>query len=252
VRSRGLLLVLVSSIAAPACAPRLELGSDLIWAAHHESGDLSEWTAQGKGGSSADAPDTSLAVSTDHAHGGRYAVKLSNAAVSSYEEVRLWRTDQFPQAAYYSAWYYLPRAYQTTADWTIMQLRAPLATDPTTISQLLDVDLRSLPSGDLIVSVYDHRPQYLRAATPDPAVPVPIGAWFQLQAYFDYSAGADGRFAVWLDGQPLYDLSRPFNLSGTVYFSVCSVSQALSPTDSTIYVDDAAVSLTPVGLDPAL
>ena len=241
-----LLLLLVSSIAAPACAPRLDLGSDLLWMAGHEGGDLGEWTAGSKGGSSADAPDTSIAVSTDPAHSGRYAVKLSNAAVSSYEEVRLWRTDQFPQAAYYSAWYFLPRAYQTTDDWTIMQLRAPLPSDPTTISLLLDVDLRSLPAGDLILSVYDHRPQYLRAATPDPAVTVPIGSWFQVQAYFDYSSGADGRFALWLNGQLLYDLPRSFNVAGTVYFSVCSVSQALSPTDSALYVDDAAVSLTPV------
>jgi hypothetical protein len=247
-RSLAGLLPLVCSFAAPACAPRLDLGSDILWVAHHEGGDLGEWSAAGKGGGSADAPDTSLAVSTEHAHGGRYAVKLSNAAVSSYEEVRLWRTDQFPQAAYYSAWYYLPRAYQTTDDWTIMQLRAPVPADPSTISLLLDVDLRSLPSGDLILSVYDHRPQYLRAATPDPAVLVPIGAWFQVQAYFDYSSGDDGRFALWLDGQLLYDLPRPFNIGNTVYFSVCSVSQALSPTDSAIYVDDAAVSLTPVGL----
>src|SRR5205814_1269328 len=100
---------------------------------------------------------------------------------------------------------------------------------------LLDVDLRSLPSGDLILSVYDHRQQYLRAATPDPAVPVPIGAWFQVQAFFDYSSGSDGRFALWLNDRMLYDLQRPFNLSGTVYFSVCSVGEGLSPTDSTLY-----------------
>ncbi len=251
-RFRGLLFWLCSALAAAGCAPRLDLGSDLLWAARHETGDLSEWTAAGKGGSAADAPDTSIAVSTDHAHSGKYAVKLSNAAVSTYEEVRLWRTDQFPQAAYYSAWYYLPRAYQTTDDWTILQLRAPVPGDPTTISLLLDVDLRSLPDGDLILSVYDHRPQYLRAATPDPAVLVPIAAWFQVQAFFDDSSGADGRFALWLNGQLLYDLPRPFNLSGTVYFSVCSVSQALSPADSAIYVDDASVSLTPVALDATL
>jgi len=252
VRFRGLLLWLFSALATTACAPRLDLGSNLLWVARHEAGDLAEWTADGKGGSSADAPDTSIAVSTEHAHSGNHAVKLSNAAVSSYEEVRLWRTDQFPQAAYYSAWYYLPRAYQTTDDWTIMQLRAPVPGDPTTISLLLDVDLRSLPDGDLILSVYDHRPQYLRAATPDPAIPVPVGDWFQVQAYLDDSSGADGRFALWLNGQLLYDLPRAFNLSGTVYFSVCSVSQALSPTDSAIYVDDASVSLTPVALDATL
>jgi len=234
------------------CGPRLELGSDLLWSARHETGDLSEWTADMKGGSAADMPDTSIALSTEHAHGGRYAVKLTNAAVSNYEQVRLWRADQYPQAAYYSAWFYLPRAYETMNDWTIMQLRNPLSTDSTTISLLLDIDLRSLPNGDMIVSVYDHRQEYLRAATPDPAVPVPIGAWFQLQAFFDYSARSDGRFALWLNGRLLYDLPRAFDVNGTVYFTVCSVSQALSPTDSILYVDDATVSLTGVGADAEL
>jgi hypothetical protein len=246
------LLLLSLLIIAPACAPRLQLGSDLLWSARHESGDLGEWSNDMKGGSSADAPDTSLQLSTDFAHSGKYSVKLANAAVSNYEEVRLWRTDQYPQSAYYSAWFYLPRAYQTTDDWTILQLRNPLPSDPTTISQLLDVDLRSLPSGDLILSVYDHRPDYLRAATPDPAVPVPIGEWFQVQAFFDTSSGSDGRLALWLNDHLLYDLRRPFNLGGTVYFSVCSVGHALSPSDSTIYADDAAVSLTHVGPDAEL
>lgn len=237
---------------ATACAPRLDLASDLLWAARHETGDLTEWSADMKGDTSADAPDTSIGVSTDYAHSGRYAVKLANAAVSDYEEVRLWRIDQYPRAAYYSVWFYLPRAYQTTDDWTIMQLRVPVATDPTTISLLLDVDLRSLPSGDLILSVYDHRPEYLRAATPDPAVPVPIGAWFQVQALFDDSSGSDGRFVLWMGDHLLYDLRRPFTAPGSVYFSVCSVSHALSPTDSAIYIDDAAVSLTRVGADADL
>jgi len=247
---RFLLLWLL--VAACGCDPRLQLGSDLLWSARHETGGLGEWTDDMKGGAAADAPDTSFEVSTDFAHSGTYAVKLANAAVSNYEEVRLWRTDQYPQAAYYSAWFYLPRAYQTTDDWTIMQVRNPLPSDPTTISLLLDVDLRSLPGGDLILSVYDHRGDYLRAATPDPAVSVPVNEWFQVQAFFDYSSGGDGRFALWLNDRLLYDLRRPFNVGGTVYFSVCNVGHALSPTDSAIYVDDAAVSLTRVGPDAEL
>jgi hypothetical protein len=240
-------------VVTPACTARLNLGSDLLWAAHHETGDLSEWTDDGKGGVSTPTTEISVTISADYAHSGKYAVKLSNAAVSDYEDARLWRTEQYPQAAYYSAWYFLPRGYQTTNDWTIMQLRVPPAADGGAVSLLLDVDLRSLPGGNSILSVYDHRPQYLRSATPDPAVPVPIGSWFQVQAFFDYSSGPDGRFVLWLDNHLLYDLQRPFNLpDGAVYFSVCSVSKALSPPDSVIYADDAAVSLTRVGLDSAL
>ena len=36
-----------------------------------------------------------------------------------YEDAHLWRQDDYPVSAYYSAWFYLPRAYQTTADWSI-------------------------------------------------------------------------------------------------------------------------------------
>ncbi|HVT06631.1 MAG TPA: heparin lyase I family protein [Polyangia bacterium] len=249
----SLFFVASALVAGAACSPRLNLGSDLLWAAHHETGDLKEWTGDQKGGASGPTPYTSVNISTDYAHGGKYAVKLSNAAISDYEEARLWRNDQYPQSAFYSAWYYLPRGYQTTNDWTIMQLRVPPTVDGGSLSQLLDVDLRSLPGGTLILSVYDHRPQYLRAATPDPAVTVPIGRWFQVQALFDDSSGPDGRFVLWLDDQVLYDLQRPFNVpEGIVYFSVCSVSEALSPPDSAIYVDDATVSLTRVGPDAAL
>jgi hypothetical protein len=240
-------VVVLVAAGTPACAPRLDLGSEFLWSAQHETGDLSEWLEGGKGGSSADLPDTSLAVSTDFAHGGKYSVKLSNAAVADYKTVRLWRQDSYPEEAYYSAWYYLPQAYVTTDDWTIMQIRAPVPGDPTVVSQFMDVDLRSLPGGDLIVTVFDHRPQYLRAPTPDPAVPVPLGAWFQIVVYFRNVADDRGRFTLWLDGQLLYDLRRPSGFNQTVYFTPCSVSADLAPAASVLYVDDASVSVGQVG-----
>jgi hypothetical protein len=246
----GARLVAVAALgtaAAPACARRLDLGSEFLWSAQHETGDLSEWLLDGKGGSAADMPDTAIAVSTDFAHSGQYSVKLSNAAVSDYEAVRLWRSDDYPEEAYYSAWYYLPRASRTTNDWTIMQIRAPVPGDPTVISLFLDVDLRSLPGGDMILTVFDHRPQFLRAATPDPAVPVPIGSWFQIETFFRNATDDTGRFMVWQNGQLLYDLHRPSGFNQTVYFTPCSVSENLSPTDSVIYLDDAAVSVERVG-----
>jgi polysaccharide lyase-like protein len=235
-------------LAAAGCAPRLQLGSEVLWSADHETGDLSQWSRGGKGGSSAEKPDTAIAVSTEFAHSGRYSVKLSNGAVSSYETARLWREDSYPETAYYSAWYYLPRAYQTTNDWTVMQIRAPVGSNPSTISLFTDIDIRSLPGGQLILSVFDHRAEYLRAATPDPVVPLPVGAWFHIEVLFRNAVDDTGRLTLWQDGQLLYDLQRPSGItSSIVYFTVCSISQDLSPTDSVLYVDDAAVSLTKVG-----
>ncbi len=246
---RCALALLAVALGTPACNSRLNLGSSILWSARHETGDLSEWTQGGKGGTSADAPDTSLEISTDVAHSGRYAVKLTNGAVSMYEDAHLWRVDDYPVDAYYSAWFYVPRAYQTTADWSIVQFQVPTA-DASVVGQLLDIDLRSLPDGDLILSVYDHRGAYLRAPTPDPAIPVPIGQWFQIETYYRNAADDTGEVAVWLDGQLNYDLRRPFDANGTVYWTVGSKTYGLSPAESVIYVDDAAVSLarvTPTG-----
>ena len=249
---RCALALLAVALGAPACNARLNLGNSVLWSARHETGDLGEWTQGGLGGTAADMPDAALAISTDVAHGGRYSVKLTNGAVSTYEDAHLWREDDYPVSAYYSAWFYLPRAYQTTADWSIMQFQVPSGaptTDASVVGQLLDVDLRSLPDGDLILSVYDHRAAYLRTATPDPAIPVPIGRWFQIEAYYRNAADDTGEVAIWLNGQLNYDLHRPFGQS-PVYWTVCSKTYGLSPAESIIYVDDAAVSLarvTPTG-----
>jgi Polysaccharide lyase len=243
---RSALALLAVALAAPACNSRLNLGSSILWSARHETGDLSEWRQGGKGGSEDDPPDTLLGISTDVAHSGRYSVKLTNGAVAMYQDANLWRQDDYPVDAYYSAWFYLPRAYQTTADWSIVQFQVP-PVDGGAIGQLLDIDLRSLPDGDLILSVYDHRAAYLRTPTPDPAMPVPIGQWFQIETYYRNAPDDTGEVAIWLDGQLNYDLHRPFGASSTVYWTVCSKTYGLSPAESVIYVDDAAVSLARVG-----
>jgi hypothetical protein len=244
--SRTAPLALLAVLALPACNPRLNLGNGILWSARHETGDLSEWTAAGKGDTEADMPDTSLAVSTDFAHTGRYSVKLTNGAVSMSESAHLWRQDDYPAEAYYSAWFYLPRAYQTTADWSLVQFQVPPSADGGPIGQLLDIDLRSLPNGDLILSVYDHRPAYLRSPTPDPAILVPVGQWFQIETFYRNLDDDTGQLTVWLDGQLNYDLHRPFGANSAVYWTVSSKTYGLSPAESVIYIDDAAVSLTRV------
>ena len=132
------------------------------------------------------------------AHSGKYSVKLTNGAVGAVHTARLWHQGNFPKEAFYSVWYYLPRAYQTKVDWTILQFRTP-TDDPTVISQFLDVDLRSLPGGEMVLSIYDHRPQYLRLPTPDPAIEVPVGQWFQIEVLFRNVPD---------DTRPIHDVAR--------------------------------------------
>jgi hypothetical protein len=247
---RRLLLVATAALTS-GCAPRINFGSDLLWSARHETGDFSEWMAGGQGGPVDDPPTATAAITMEQAHTGTHSVKLSNAANGTFDAARLWRQSMFPEEAYYSAWFYLPQAYQTKAAWTILQLQEPDAQDAAAPAALwLDVDLRSLPDGDMILSVFDHRPQYLRSPTPDVAMPVPINHWFQVQVFFRNAPDDSGRFKVWLDGEVNYDIQRPMGLGGTIYWSPCSSTdrQDLVPVQSDIYVDDAAVSLVPLPL----
>jgi hypothetical protein len=240
-------LILLALAGSGGCATRVNVGNSLLWFAEHETADFTEWTADNKGGYSADAPDTSVVISTDFAHSGTHSVRLANGAPSVYETARLWRQDSFPEEAYYSAWFYLPQTYRTTEDWTIMQFNVPPGGDGGADGLLLDVDLRSLPGGDMILDIFDHRPPYLRSPTAEPAQPVPIARWFQIEVFYRNVGNDTGEFKLWLDGQVNYDIHRPFGLNSATYWSPCSSTVGLSPAASTLYVDDAAISLVRVG-----
>jgi hypothetical protein len=250
--ARSAFSLTIMSLALCACAPRIDIGTYILWSARHETGDLSEWTVEGQGGFAANPPTTTIMTSTEVAHGGAYSVKLTNAAAGSSDAARLWREAPYPADAYYSAWYYLPQPYTAPATWTIMQFRRPNSQDPSVVSDLLDLDIRSLPGGELILSVFDHRGPYLRSPTPAAALPLPVGRWLHVEALFRNVSGDDGRFVVWMDGHLNYDIQRPFGVSSTVYWSPCSSSHDLSPADAPIYIDDAAVSLVRLAPDGSL
>jgi hypothetical protein len=242
------------------CSTHVNVGSSLFWFAQHETGDFTEWYADSKGGYSAAPPVTSVVISTDFAHSGTHSVKLSNATPATeingapppYGTAALYRQDDFPPAAYYSAWYYLPQAYTTSTDWTIMQFQVPPTGDGGSNGLLIDVDLRSLANGDMILDIFDHRGQYLRSPTAEPALPVPIATWFQIEVFYNNIGNDTGRFTLWLNGQVNYDIQRPFGLNSTTYWSPCSSTEGLTPTQSDLYLDDAAVSLVRVGPNGAL
>jgi hypothetical protein len=249
-QTRVRFLTIVVAVAVGGCGRRIDFASEILWEARHESGDLSEWIGDGQGGSAADAPMAAIAATTELAHSGAYSVKLTNTATTDVAVARVWRESAYPADAYYSAWYYVPEPYALTAVWTIMQFKGPDANDPSASRYIVDIDVRSLPGGELILSVYDHRAAYLRSPTPPIAMVLPIGRWFQVEVLYRNYSDDRGRLVIWLDGQVDYDIARPFGINNTVYWSLCSSSYGFSPAEGTIYIDDAAVSLarvTPAG-----
>jgi hypothetical protein len=233
-----------------ACNSPLYLGSDLIWKADQETGDLSQWSApNGTGG--IDTSGGSVSVTSELAHTGQFSIKLTSIADSRFANPNtpggggVYREETFPTEAYYSIWYYLPQYYQTVTSWAILKFKSVLPGGET--GENLDLRLESQPNKTMTLVLYDHRQDYLRSPLSDPPAIVPIGQWFQIEAFYRNADDPSGHLTIWFNGVLIYDVSRKIPGSPTVYFMPCSLVNALSPANAILYVDDVAVSWSRIG-----
>jgi hypothetical protein len=242
----GLLPVL-----AAGCGPKIGVGSDVIWTALFEGDDFAEWTGVAGGSAQAfPAPPNTIAVSSDRAHRGNFAAALTITAGPDgvQENAGLSLAGGLPEAAYYSGWFYLTRTVTVGTFWVIFKFRTRSnADDPSTTAEFYDLDLVNMPSGEMTLRLYDHR---TTADIPlDVAAPVvPVGSWFQIEAYYRNAADATGRVTYWLNGQQIVDVAgQPTGPTPWVEWDACSVGEDLTPSTTTLYIDDCAVSLSRVG-----
>jgi hypothetical protein len=243
-------LALVAGVGAAGCGPQLDLGSNLIWTATHELGSFDEWTAGSAGAAQAFPAVNTIEISEEHAHRGRFAAKLTIDATGDavQETAELYRNGLLPREAYYSAWYYLPRSIDVVGFWVIFKFRIRATVDdPNSSAELYDLDLTSLPGGEMTLVLFDHRAAaQLPLAVTDPIVPV--GAWFQLEAFYRNAPDDSGRVTYWLDGRLVADVTgRPGGPNPWVQWEACSVGEELTPNTAILYVDDAAISGQRVG-----
>jgi hypothetical protein len=245
--------LLLLGIATASCGPKLDVGSNVMWATDHESGGLDDWYAAGKGGLLADSADSTVVPADDVAHSGRYSLKLTDLAMSDTDGPALYRELQAPPDLYYSAWYYLPRLYQTNSQWTIQKFRSRLDSDPDAISHGHDLNLRTLPGGQVVLYVFSHDPAYLQAPLADPPAFVPVETWFQLEVFYSPRTDETGRLMVWLDDRLVYDLEdRRTTGSNDVLWTPCNIGEDIQPSPPELYLDDAAISLVRVTRDGKL
>lgn len=247
---------LLSALVVAGCGDPLYLGSDVLWFADHESGDLADWELDDGGGSYVDAYENStehtVAASSTFAHSGRYSILLTRQEVSEDSGPGLFRDRELPRDAYYSAWYFVPVQVTTVSAWTIMKFRALNAGDQ--LGEGLDLNLRSLPGGDFVLYVFDHDNAYLQAPVADPPPIVRPGGWFHVEARFKVGAQPDGAVEVWLDGRKVYRLTNRTTVGAQgLYFTPCNIALDVEPSPTELYVDDAAISasrFTPDGFAP--
>jgi len=233
--------------AATACSPTLDLGSNLLWATDHESGNLDAWSADGKGGVMMDTANSTVEIADGPAHSGRYSVVMTDLAMSDIDGPGIYRELESPPDAYYSAWYYVPRLYQTKSQWTVQKFRWRSESDPSDINHGHDLNIRTLPGGQVILYVFSHDQDYLQAPLADPPALVPVETWFHLEVFYVPRTDETGKLLVWLDDRLVYDLEDRRTIgSKSLLWTPCNIGEDIQPAPPVLYLDDAAISLVRV------
>jgi hypothetical protein len=242
------------ALSACGCGRQLDIGSNVIWSANHESGTFDEWMSDDAGASYAIGDGSTFAIVTDLARSGTHSVRVSSPATSADAAAGLYRHWNSLSEAYFSVWYYVPRVVKTTSYWTIMQFSPSLPSAPPAGTSM-NLNLRGLPNGQMALEIVQQRQAYLRTPLAIPTPIVPIAQWFQIEAKFRSATDETGLLKVWLDGNLVYDVEgRVTALGDDVYFTLCSATSVATPTPTEIYFDDVIVSrsrITPDGT-PAL
>lgn len=228
----------------------------VIWRADHETRDLSQWYTDDGGGEFNSGAATSSA-SHNIAHTGLYSAQatIQTPHMPEAPAVRLFRWNEgraYPEACY-SAWYYLPRRYVATEWWNIFSFKSRNGSAANDAFWQLQIGNRL--RGPMYVYLtwwgpplegprpgefgLQHFLQALRDVHPH--------SWTHLEVYLRQSSDFDGQIIVWQDGVELFNMNnvrtRYPAANGANEWSVNSYSDSIIPSPTTIYIDDAAISV---------
>ena len=239
-----------ASLAACGQGPS-NLGSspDILWWTDHETGDLSDWTRNG--GSLWTSTGGQLDVVTSPVRSGSYALRSSVTSSSSTLSAAVAQRAgvQVPVDAYYSAWYYVPAVSTATTYWLFFKFRSRcVASDPSTDAEVWDFNFVPDGNGAMQFTLFGHAKGVLEPPVATPTVP--IGQWFQVEAYLRVANDDTGRLTVWEDDTVIFDVQgQPTMPSTCVEWSVGGITGMITPASATFYVDDAAISTRRLGPD---
>lgn len=255
--ARARQLALLASVAATlggleACQPQLDIG-EWTCSADGEASTIPEPTAAVEASWSTGFEDkfcdytelagycyadasSSVELVTSPVHSGRYAAAFTvQSDADGGAQTRCVRQGSLPTAAYYGAWYYIPEPTMTSGNWNLFHFRSGAALSST--RGILDVSLIDSPQG-LQVAVFG-----MNHASIGKASDVPVGEWFHVQLFFKRAANATGEVALYQDGQQVFDATGLMTDDASLgQWYVGNLANALSPSASTLYVDDVTIS----------
>jgi hypothetical protein len=228
------------------CGQPIDLGNQVIWHADHESGDTSEWEATSMFGGSSTMNAT---VTDEQAHSGDYSLALVAPGTEAFGAGFDFNTEA---EAYFSAWFYVPAAYAGVAEWSFLGFasRGEGCTGPESTCAGVDVRMRSLPTGELLLYLFNSEPDVLQPPLSDPPTYLPIGRWFQLEVFYRRATEHSGRFHLWLDGAPIFRFDGWRTAEFDNLFVAFGAPPQLDGEVPVLFVDDVAIShiaVTPNG-----
>lgn len=230
----------VAALCAAACDPNVYVGhertvadahvSALPWEAHHEDGTLNEWLADGFG-SSFNEGEARLEVSTEIAHGGRYALvaTIEGSGDLQIDQAVVWREVEL-ESGTYSAWYYFPELV-LTGNWVIMKFSGE--------DDRFDLDVHSEGDG-MRLRLWEH--DDVGWITEPAAVELPVGAWVHVEVDVIARPDSGGRLTVRQDGRQILDTGgRPTFPDQRVRFFVGTASFYAEPIPARVFIDDVGI-----------
>lgn len=227
--------------AGDARVPGTDAKGAVLWSTSFEGGDASDWNQGGPSvGGTFTRMVTPVVVDT-RAHRGTRSLEIAFDTSDGQQHMAEFYRRVEPNPAYYSAWFFINERHVPNRYWTVLyffyQTQAGV---PSTRHGLWDVNLTSQ-----IAYFFDEPGE--QQTNPSPRRTYPVGQWFHIEVYFSYE-GRNGHITVWLDGEQIVDVpDLGAAVSDNLYWGVGSDTGGMDPTDCTMYVDDAAVSMTRLG-----
>ncbi len=205
---------------------------------------MSQWNMNHCGGEYNSSGGVSGA-STNVARSGHYAARLHLPDTGSRQQgVRLvrWCESQHHTEAYYSAWYYFPRAYTVNYWWGVMQWKSADSAGRQQSAWMVGVNSRN---GQMYLRLWDY---FNRRGHDQWTTPLPVGRWVHIEGYYRKAADNTGQVTIWQDGKQILHAANIKTIyTDNVHWSVINYGERLNPATVTIYADDAAISTRRVG-----
>lgn len=178
-------------------------------------------------------------IVTEPVHSGKYAAAFT-VRTPADGQARCVREGNFPTAAYYGAWYFVPALATNMRLWNLIHFQGNGEGHG---GHLWDVSLDDKDTGQLQLFVFSYLNDMPEQWT---NVPVPIGTWFHVEIYIKRAADKSGEVILYQDEEEVVHLTNLItdNSSGEFQWYVGNLAEELDPGESTLYVDDLTIRET--------